>query len=924
MTTYVYVEIDNTWYSDAIPVLSDDVATSALPTEVPLDAGAASIYSITDASYSLLGNESHTDDDGVVWYLSKDFDNDGSYTEIYVNQIDNRVAKYQYTANDALEIKIYLNSEAGYEFSNVYNYINDTQVKIYEYSDNSGYVYRSTVKTLQESLTSKNSILDNGNAIHYDVVKTKGNDTLTHLETITSTTGVRVINDANSIYNGLLTGEWGYDSNHNKINEHYYFYETHNNVAVKWESTTGTNSDAKEIDVFTSENGMVKTKLVENNDLDGLTITRIHTHTSDSVEYGLSKYQPEFTHTKISKESAGGILVEKIYIREAVTGQEAKQINTYESDGETYTAVYTEIRSDGTLNAKVLKDTSGNKIVTKYENNGVTVKEVVEITYVDSNNIHSTRVFKDVAGNVTMNTTVTVSDGVDEHGDATSIYTEIVNETGLIRFHDTAIEGVNFWGIDQLSHDHKYYKDESNNKIFITERAGDNGNLATYSNNFGYIDSVGTDILSKAVSTGGDYWDPQVHYDAPNNTFVFDIFESGISAERPNGGGFGTVGVFRATNDDFDGFSFEITGGEDASSFYISDQNSPSFTINSTGISSDYEVPVDAGNDHQFDLTIKATKGGVVENYNIVIHIIDVNEVMGDDSNNDITGIDGVDLITTGLGDDLVNAGGGYDLIIADGGSNNLNGDSGNDSIFLKTSGVWSSSYIAKNVDTSNSIGTAQAISLDGLSRFSDVIDGGADMDTLNLTAGNDAFFIDDVYSAHHSSLTLSSTTQGIDSIARVVNLEVINAGAGNDIVDLTSVNFILTNAVEINGEAGNDILWGSNGNDTVNGGEGDDTIFGGSGNDTLTGNSGSDIFQFTATAANDIITDFSLTDDSIQLYYRAEDNHTNTNLSFASGVLTWDVDSISNDIVVIDLSVATTSSNFSDIDQLINFVEIV
>jgi len=39
---------------------------------------------------------------------------------------------------------------------------------------------------------------------------------------------------------------------------------------------------------------------------------------------------------------------------------------------------------------------------------------------------------------------------------------------------------------------------------------------------------------------------------------------------------------------------------------------------------------------------------------------------------------------------------------------------------------------------------------------------------------------------------------------------------------------------------------------------------------------------------------------------------------------LTWDVDSISNDIVVIDLSVATTSSNFSDIDQLINFVEIV
>jgi len=53
MTTYVYVEIDNTWYSDAIPVLSDDVATSALPVEVPNDYGSASIYAITDAGYSL-------------------------------------------------------------------------------------------------------------------------------------------------------------------------------------------------------------------------------------------------------------------------------------------------------------------------------------------------------------------------------------------------------------------------------------------------------------------------------------------------------------------------------------------------------------------------------------------------------------------------------------------------------------------------------------------------------------------------------------------------------------------------------------------------------------------------------------------------------------------------------------------------------
>ena len=103
----------------------------------------------------------------------------------------------------------------------------------------------------------------------------------------------------------------------------------------------------------------------------------------------------------------------------------------------------------------------------------------------------------------------------------------------------------------------------------------------------------------------------------------------------------------------------------------------------------------------------------------------------------------------------------------------------------------------------------------------------------------------------------MTSTTQGIDSIARITNLEVINAGEGNDIVDLTSTNFILAQAVKINGEAGNDVLWGSNGNDTINGGDGNDTIFGGTGSDTLTGSTGSDTFQFTATAGSDVITNY-------------------------------------------------------------------
>jgi hypothetical protein len=196
----------------------------------------------------------------------------------------------------------------------------------------------------------------------------------------------------------------------------------------------------------------------------------------------------------------------------------------------------------------------------------------------------------------------------------------------------------------------------------------------------------------------------------------------------------------------------------------------------------------------------------------------------------------------------------------------------------------------------------------------------------LNLTTGNDAFFIDDVYSNHHRDLTLTSTTQGIDSIARIVNLEVINAGAGNDIVDLTSSNFVLTTGVTINGEDGNDVLWGSNGDDIINGGNGDDVIFGGAGSDTLTGGAGSDIFQFTATAGSDVITDFDVNNDSIELYYRKGEDL--TNISIQDEVLTWTIvisdenGTISSDGVSIDLSTPISKVDSVIINNSLNALD--
>jgi len=270
-----------------------------------------------------------------------------------------------------------------------------------------------------------------------------------------------------------------------------------------------------------------------------------------------------------------------------------------------------------------------------------------------------------------------------------------------------------------------------------------------------------------------------------------------------------------------------------------------------------------------------------------------------------------------------LNAGAGNDYIFSSGGDDIVNAGSGNDNMILATGDIWGAGYVAKNVNNDASVGTGQTVNLSGYNKFSDVIDGGDDTDTISLTSGNDAFFIDDVYSDHHSSLILSSTAQGTDSIARITNLEVINAGDGNDIVDLTSTNFILANAIEINGGTGDDVLWGSNGNDTINGGDGNDTIFGGTGNDTLTGGNGNDIFQFTATAGSDVITDLIKADDSIELYFRDVDNNTADSLSLDNGVLTWDVDNTNND-VVIDLSASINSSDLADVESIITFVDIV
>ena len=110
--------------------------------------------------------------------------------------------------------------------------------------------------------------------------------------------------------------------------------------------------------------------------------------------------------------------------------------------------------------------------------------------------------------------------------------------------------------------------------------------------------------------------------------------------------------------------------------------------------------------------------------------------------------------------------------------------------------------------------------------------------------SNGDALFVEDIY-----------TSFGKDA-ARISQIDEIRAGAGDDIIDMTSQKFAYSgDEMTIRGGLGNDTIWatggdndlfGDAGNDRIIGSTGFDLIVGGAGNDSMhTGGGGNDIFAF-------------------------------------------------------------------------------
>ena len=162
-----------------------------------------------------------------------------------------------------------------------------------------------------------------------------------------------------------------------------------------------------------------------------------------------------------------------------------------------------------------------------------------------------------------------------------------------------------------------------------------------------------------------------------------------------------------------------------------------------------------------------------------------------------------------------------------------------------------------------------------------DTLNGGLGIDTLNGGLG------DDTYIVTQGDIVTEASGEGTDTIqssvtftiaTNVENLELTGGAAingtgntANNLITGNGANNILSGGEGndyLIGGLGNDTLRGDSGDDNLNGGNGNDTLTGGYGNDTLIGWIGRDIFLFNTSIGVDVdlLTDFNITDDKIQL----------------------------------------------------------
>lgn len=161
------------------------------------------------------------------------------------------------------------------------------------------------------------------------------------------------------------------------------------------------------------------------------------------------------------------------------------------------------------------------------------------------------------------------------------------------------------------------------------------------------------------------------------------------------------------------------------------------------------------------------------------------------------------------------------------------------------------------NVLTGNSAanqlnGQAGNDTLDG-GAGNDTLTGWSGADTMKGGLGNDLYYVENV-----GDVVTEILSQGIDTVSSRLTYT----------LPANVENLTLTATDVING-TGNElanVITGSSAANQLNGGAGNDTLDGGLGANRLTGGTGNDVFKFTSMGPVDVIVDYNVANDTIQL----------------------------------------------------------
>ncbi|MDD3154631.1 MAG: AIDA repeat-containing protein [Victivallaceae bacterium] len=201
--------------------------------------------------------------------------------------------------------------------------------------------------------------------------------------------------------------------------------------------------------------------------------------------------------------------------------------------------------------------------------------------------------------------------------------------------------------------------------------------------------------------------------------------------------------------------------------------------------------------------------------------------------------------------------------------------DGNADLFFANASGIWTGAFLARHAGNVNHWrGMDETVAIYGKNRFADLFAGSEDANILYLTddANGDALFVDDIYTNFPGSVA--------EQQARLARINEIRAGAGDDLVDMTSQRFKYTgDGLIIRGGDGDDTIWantgdnllfGDAGNDRLVGASGNDVLIGGSGNDSMHGGGGNDLFVFGENWGFDTVEQFAT--GSVTLWFESGD----------------------------------------------------